>query len=333
MSPTSSSRLLAGRNARSATLRTKLSPHSRAAPMAPAGSAGDEPYATAITGTKREPSTGAPECGSGAAAGPRPAPARPPRWYVRARRDGPPVHPARRRRAAGARRLRRRAPGRRRALRLVPRRGRRRLVPGHAVDRRANRPCASACATPTTARMPNVAVTVETKGTSAGAGLTSFGQSCGRLPARRPQPPGLDPRPRARWAATRRYSNTWSLGRLRGRRGQDVRVEGHRRRRRASYTLAYRVGAGAATARRGWPRARRRAAPSRSRSPTSPCPRASTTTATSSAARRPGRGTRRHGSLAHAVAHPGARSRSAPARACAAVADADVDDVEPGSKS
>src|SRR4051794_37660654 len=57
MSPTSSSRLLAGRNARSATLRTtgssslsSCSRHGRAA------TAGGEPYATVIVRLKREPS-------------------------------------------------------------------------------------------------------------------------------------------------------------------------------------------------------------------------------------------------------------------------------------
>src|SRR5919202_1359 len=55
MSPTSSSRLFAGRNARSATLRTNSSPLFAGAPVAAAGQAGEEGYATLLVRTKPEP--------------------------------------------------------------------------------------------------------------------------------------------------------------------------------------------------------------------------------------------------------------------------------------
>ena len=90
--------------------------------------------------------------------------------------------------------------------------------------------------------MPNVAVTVETKGASADAGLTSFGQSSDDSRLADPNRPIwiLDREPAGGNSA---YANTWSLGRLAGGKSKTFEwkvtaVEA------GDYTLAYRVAPG-----------------------------------------------------------------------------------------
>ena len=90
--------------------------------------------------------------------------------------------------------------------------------------------------------VPNVAVTVETKGAAAGDGLTAFGQKSGDARLADPNRPIwiLDKEP---VGGTSAYSNTWTLGPLKG--GQTktfewklTAVEPGR------YSLAYRVSPG-----------------------------------------------------------------------------------------
>jgi hypothetical protein len=90
--------------------------------------------------------------------------------------------------------------------------------------------------------VPDVAVTVETKGSRAGGGLTSFGQDSGDSREADPNRPiwVLDREPPG---GTSAYSNTWTLGKLRAGRTKTFEwkvtaVEP------GSFTLRYRVAAG-----------------------------------------------------------------------------------------
>ena len=90
--------------------------------------------------------------------------------------------------------------------------------------------------------VPNVAVTVETKGAKAGDGLTAFGQKSGDSRLADPNRPIwiLDKEP---VGGTSAYSNTWTLGALKG--GETKTFEWKLTAvEPGSYSLAYRVAPG-----------------------------------------------------------------------------------------
>ncbi len=120
--------------------------------------------------------------------------------------------------------------------------------------------------------VPNVAVTVETKGAKAGDGVTAFGQKSddSRLADQNRPVWILDQEP---VGGTSAYANTWTPRPAQGRRDQDLRVEAHGRRARQ---LLARLPGRPRPRRQGQAGrgAARPAAPSPSASSTSPSPRA-----------------------------------------------------------
>ena len=120
--------------------------------------------------------------------------------------------------------------------------------------------------------VPNVAVTVETKGAKAGDGVTAFGQKSddSRLADSTRPIWILDQEPKG---GTSAYANTWSLGPLKA--GETKTFEWKLTAVEPGSLLA-RLPRRARPRRQGarWPPAPRPAAPSPCRSPTSPSPRA-----------------------------------------------------------
>ena len=118
--------------------------------------------------------------------------------------------------------------------------------------------------------VPNVAVTVETKGAKAGDGVTAFGQKADDSRLADPNRPIwiLDQEP---VGGTSAYANTWSLGPLKAGADQDLRVEADRGRARRA-TRSPTASPPASTARPASPPAPRPAAPSPSRVADEPVP-------------------------------------------------------------
>ena len=215
MSPTSSSMPLAGRKARSATVRTTLLPWSAAPPALGDGAEG---YATACIRHKRQPSRNLrlPET----------------RWYARPRHEGCVL--ADRARCAGAGRLRQRAPGRGRARGRVHARGRRRVVPGAPVHRPARATMRLAVRNTDDRELPNLAVTIDDRAAPAATSRRARSRSRGRRPA-----PGRRATSRCGSstagprAARPPPRNTWAVGRdvprpdARARVAPDRRAAGH----------------------------------------------------------------------------------------------------------
>src|SRR5215210_7105509 len=226
MSPTSSSRLFAGRKALSATLRTNLSPPHRRRPDGPRWSSRREGYATYQRSIKPEHA------------------------LTRAACPGRKFH---RRDAFGADGMFARAVSAPRLIvLLIAAAAAISGCGGEAQVANASFPGKQGIAQQTTMRIrvrnpdqktvPNVAVTVETKGAGAEDGLTAFGQKASDARLADPNRPIwiLDQEP---VGGTSAYANTWTLGPLKG--GETKTFEWKLTAvEPGDYSLAYRVSPG-----------------------------------------------------------------------------------------